>query len=1175
MLFEANSQNYQKTSNIKVDQTQTLKDIVRDIVHQKSANVRPGDSNAQLSNANNLSPKTYNFIKSREDITIGEDTLTSHKYPIFPYYSYSYSQNIYLASEINKPGLITKIKYYFAGTNLNNSNYWAIYMGSTPKTTFSDYDDNLPIDELTQVYYNHINWSQDSWIDIELETPYAYNGTDNLVIAVNEMSNNANDIEQRFYCSEIEGYRALTWYSPYYPINPTNPRLANNRETFIANVILTIDSPALEHDLMINLFDIPSVTNNNAVVKPKIRIANFGTSEESDYSASLVITDQNNNTVYSETINPNAIQPLQSSFVYFPDWIPSIDGEYKAIATINMSNDQNTDNNSIEKYIQIVTYDYAFGWVQDPFDDPEITQGAVNIALQNGALSQISENQENFVIAADYVLGSLYGVQYQDNGPFPLVRIDENSGQYEVIGGGAQLCVGFTYDVSSSVAYVMDIWGVLYKINLENGAVQQIGGTFMFAIGIACNNEGDLYAISLLDEVAYIDKTTGAHTVIGNLNYNINDFQDIGFDRNKNILYGTLSTGDGGLYTISTTNGAATQLGTFIPNITGLAIPYTYDGANITFKVKNSNNEPVGNALITIGQKQLTTNAQGVAKIYLLCNEYEYNIVRYGYNDANGSFEVINEQDETINVVLTNAPTFNATIKVTNTKNTPIENAEVTLFFNDLIVGSGTTNTQGVFTEALSNGTFSAVIKADGFIETTRYVTINNAPASINVKLTEIIWQPYRLKAKQLNSNGDVLFTWNNYNGFFDDFESYDDFIISDIGNYTLFDGDGSPTYAFNNYTFPNEYYTGSYIIFNPSQASPPLIDNSITPHSGNKFIGCFAAVYSTNNDWLITPEIPVESGLTFSFWAKTLMDYGLEEFKVAVSTTDKDPGSFNFIDLNPVQVPLSWTKYEYDLSAYAGKNIYLAIVCVSNDVFLFMVDDLEVAFDKKSPKPLVNYKISKNGVTIASNITTTNYTLEGLAQGEYTFGVKGIFQTGESAESVMSFTVTDQLDGYTVNYNVVNQNGTLDATLNGIHINSGEEVAAGSDIIFTASPNSGYRVKKWSVNGNTIQGNNTNNFVAENINENILVTVEFEEGSSVADIQSKIEIFPNPSKNIFELRLDGRYKISVTDMCGRVIIRESIVSEQGTIDLTYQPPGIYFIRLVGDITHVVKIIKQ
>ncbi len=180
-----------------------------------------------------------------------------------------------------------------------------------------------------------------------------------------------------------------------------------------------------------------------------------------------------------------------------------------------------------------------------------------------------------------------------------------------------------------------------------------------------------------------------------------------------------------------------------------------------------------------------------------------------------------------------------------------------------------------------------------------------------------------------------------------DGFEAYDDFATT-FAPWTGVDVDGSITYGFDGTTFPGMGDPMSYIVFNPATTDPAIASDAAIPHGGDKFAACFAAIKPAdggngpNNDWLITPPIVVQDGLEFSFWAKTYMDYGLENFNVAVSTTGMAPEDFTVISgTTPLEAPLDWTQYSYPLSAYNGSTIYVAIQCVSDDVFIFMVDDV------------------------------------------------------------------------------------------------------------------------------------------------------------------------------------------------------------------------------------------
>jgi hypothetical protein len=71
-----------------------------------------------------------------------------------------------------------------------------------------------------------------------------------------------------------------------------------------------------------------------------------------------------------------------------------------------------------------------------------------------------------------------------------------------------------------------------------------------------------------------------------------------------------------------------------------------------------------------------------------------------------------------------------------------------------------------------------------------------------------------------------------------------------------------------------------------------------------------------------------------------------LEEFNVLVSTTGNQPANFTALG-STIAVPDMWQNYSYDLSAYNNQSVYLAIQCVSQDRFGFMIDNLEVLTDE------------------------------------------------------------------------------------------------------------------------------------------------------------------------------------------------------------------------------------
>ncbi len=174
------------------------------------------------------------------DIIIGTGAVTGKNYPINAYFGYSYSQSIYLKSEIaDMPMTITHVKYYFNGATLSNANNWTIYMGHTTKSEFASTSDWVTLEELTQVYSAEFTSpTGPGWIIFDIED-FDYNGIDNLVIAVDENKSGYNGNGDRFLCTAVTGNRSINKFSDSVNPDPASPATANAFEAFIPNTILT------------------------------------------------------------------------------------------------------------------------------------------------------------------------------------------------------------------------------------------------------------------------------------------------------------------------------------------------------------------------------------------------------------------------------------------------------------------------------------------------------------------------------------------------------------------------------------------------------------------------------------------------------------------------------------------------------------------------------------------------------------------------------------------------------------------------------------------------------------------------------------------------------------------------------------------------------------------------
>ena len=254
----------------------------------------------------------------------------------------------------------------------------------------------------------------------------------------------------------------------------------------------------------------------------------------------------------------------------------------------------------------------------------------------------------------------------------------------------------------------------------------------------------------------------------------------------------------------------------------------------------------------------------------------------------------------------------------------------------------------------------------------------------------------YQVSLTVTNATGNNTRTVDAYINVFDpnatsgsfslDFEACGDFQVDNFHPWTTYDGDGSATYESSGFDFLNETYTGSYIAFNASATSPEA--TGWEAHGGDRCGICFAATTPPNNDWLISAPLTLCSNASFSFWAKSITDrYGKERFNVLLSTTNNSASSFTvkLSGNNYIEAPTEWTQYTYNLSAYAGRTVYVAIQCVSNDAYAFMIDDIEITGDCNSA-PSADFMADNTTAEVGSTVSFTDLSTNMPTSWSWTF---------------------------------------------------------------------------------------------------------------------------------------------------------------------------------------------
>lgn len=276
------------------------------------------------------------------------------------------------------------------------------------------------------------------------------------------------------------------------------------------------------------------------------------------------------------------------------------------------------------------------------------------------------------------------------------------------------------------------------------------------------------------------------------------------------------------------------------------------------------------------------------------------------------------------------------------------------------------------------------------------------------ITLEEIIANPVNLKIKGLE-NGSFRFTWNESGEIFDSFEDYELFKApyrTDMA-WTTLDLDGGRTFAEADFNFEGRTQPMSFIVFNPDETTPSMSEQRphSLPRTGNCELARFASIYG-DDDWLITPKLNYHDDFMFSFYAKGYsMTYG-EVIRVGYSTATDNHEDFTWIG-EPINVAMQeWGKHEFEIPA---SSRYVAVNAISPDGFILFLDDMEIGSGTGMPAntavsgPEVEYAVTLDGENIG-NTESTAMLLENVAEGRHTVGVKAVYASGDSEESVIEF---------------------------------------------------------------------------------------------------------------------------------------------------------------------------
>ncbi|NLP19456.1 MAG: hypothetical protein GX378_01625, partial [Bacteroidales bacterium] len=168
-------------------------------------------------------------VQSQVTVTVGTGTEEGRYNPIYTYYGYNYTQQIYTSAELNAAGAvagmqINAIRFYWTGAgSLNNCNVWTVYMGETTQSSFTSNTSWVPYASLTEVYTGTVTLPANAgWFTITLTNPVTWNGG-NIVVAIDENVPGYGPSATRWQATITANNTAIYYYSDNTNPDPSTP----------------------------------------------------------------------------------------------------------------------------------------------------------------------------------------------------------------------------------------------------------------------------------------------------------------------------------------------------------------------------------------------------------------------------------------------------------------------------------------------------------------------------------------------------------------------------------------------------------------------------------------------------------------------------------------------------------------------------------------------------------------------------------------------------------------------------------------------------------------------------------------------------------------------------------------------------------------------------------------
>ena len=314
-------------------------------------------------------------------VSIGNGEGTVYVVPAYHYYKYGWTEMIYLQSEINTVGNITKIRFQVDPSS--PASYTAenqkIYMAHTTYATLPNVavkenaQTNYASSNYTLVYDGTVTWVP-GWVEIILQTPFPWNNTNNLLIKWENREGTYSANYPGFY------YTTKTATVGYNYLDASYPTSDGTRDGFRPNIKLLLSDPT---PLPVELGSFYGLASNDLnylywTTYSELNSSHFNVLKSEDGNEWKIITTINGAGNSQNRVDYSAVDYNVENIVnYYKLQQYDFDGSYENFDVISI-------DNTTDKNIKIIKYFNLIGQEVD-----ETTKGTIIILYSDGSTKKV------------------------------------------------------------------------------------------------------------------------------------------------------------------------------------------------------------------------------------------------------------------------------------------------------------------------------------------------------------------------------------------------------------------------------------------------------------------------------------------------------------------------------------------------------------------------------------------------------------------------------------------------------------------------------------------------------------------------------------------------------------------------------------------------------------------